>query len=232
MYLSQTMITLVLLLFLTGTLVYQTIDLHKEAVLNEMKASDVDLKSSAVEHVVNNALPKIFNKALNDAELYVIERYNNGERNPFFDNTSDALKFIEERAETLTILYLNNVSEKYSKMGYGLDYIFDIKNITMVDGFTFKVDYVFSYDITKDGIYKIRNINNTTYVTVKTLVDAYHYINSIQSDKNKKKGSKGNTTLLYISPSTFVEDNNSPSIVDMLANNTNLTWGYGIKPMR
>jgi len=39
MYLSQTMTTLVLLLFLTGTLLYQTIDIQKDQVLNEMKAS-------------------------------------------------------------------------------------------------------------------------------------------------------------------------------------------------
>ncbi|AEF96507.1 DUF2341 domain-containing protein [Methanotorris igneus] len=177
MYLSQTMITLTLLLLLTGTLVYQTIDIHREMVLNEMKASSVDLKSSTVEHVVNVALPKIFNKALNDAELEVIERYNNGAQNPFFNNVSDALNFIKERTENLTNAYLENISEEYSKMGYNFEYTpIKITNITMVDGFTFKINYTFSYNLSKDGVFKTKDVNSYQYCTVKTILDAYHYV--------------------------------------------------------
>lgn len=139
MYLSQTMTTLVLLLFLTGTLLYQTIDIQKDQVLNEMKASSVDLKSSTVENAVETSLPIVFNKVLNDAELRVINKYNSGETDPFFNSTDEVLLFLETNVSKMVNNYLKNVSKEYGKSGYNLTYDFNITNISMVDGFTFKV---------------------------------------------------------------------------------------------
>ena len=47
----------------------------------------------------------------------------------------------------------------------------------MVDGFTFRIDYNFNYALSYNGnINKTGNINSFQYVTVKTILDAYHYL--------------------------------------------------------
>lgn len=172
------MTTLVLLLFLTGTLLYQTIDIQKDQVLNEMKASSVDLKSSTVENAVETSLPIVFNKVLNDAELRVINKYNSGETDPFFNSTDEVLLFLETNVSKMVNNYLKNVSKEYGKSGYNLTYDFNITNISMVDGFTFKVGYLFNYTLSKDGVFKSKSINSYQYCTVKTVIDAYHYVKS------------------------------------------------------
>ena len=225
MYLSQSMIVLVLLLFLTGTLLYNTIDIQKQQILNEMKASSVDLKSTAIEHVVSSSISVVFNKALNDAELEVIRRYNENPNNTnevFFKNTTEVLEFLKnDTVNTISNNYLANASEYYKNQGYNFSYKFNITNITMVDGFTFKIDYIFEYNLSSNGVVnKSNSIASSQYTTVKTVLDAYHYI-------NKTNG----RTLNYISPTTFEEDNDSPSIIDMLAGKNTKEWeyGYGIK---
>ncbi|WP_292460297.1 DUF2341 domain-containing protein [Methanothermococcus sp.] len=181
MYASQSMIVLVLLLFLTGTILYNTIDIQKQQVLNEMKASSVDLKSTSIEHVVTSSISPVFNKVLNDAELEVIRRYNNNPNNPddaFFKNTTEVVEFLKN--DTINIInnsYLANASKYYNNQGYNFSYRFNITNITMVDGFTFKIDYIFEYNLSKNGIVnKSECINSSQYATVKTILDAYHYI--------------------------------------------------------
>jgi hypothetical protein len=180
MYASQSMIILVLLLFLTGTLLYNTIDIQKQQILDEMKASSVDLKSTSIEHVVSSSISLVFNKELNDAELEVIRRYNEN-HNPndaFFKNTTEVLEVLKnDTVRTIDNNYLANASEYYKNQGYNFSYKFNITNITMVDGFTFKIDYIFEYNLSSGGTAnKSKCINSSQYITVKTVLDAYHYI--------------------------------------------------------
>ena len=170
MYTSQSMIILTLLLFLTAALFYHTIDLQKKQVIEEMKATSVDLKSSSMEHIVSSSLSPIFNKVLNDASLKVA---NEG----FFNNTTHVVNYLERNTEKGIRNYLDNVSRYYREQGYRFTYYFDIVNITMSDGFTFKIDYVLTYNLSySDGtINKTDTIRSSQYVTVKTILDAYHY---------------------------------------------------------
>jgi len=179
MYLSQSTTTLVLLLLLTATLTYNTLDLQKNQVLTEIEASSIDLKSSSLEHVIESSLPTVFNRVLNDAELKIIDNYNsNPSGDPFFDSTDDALFYLKNETENIVVKnYMENVSEEYSNLGYAVDYEFNITNITMVDGFTFKIDYDFYYKIQGNkGVVKEENISSFQYSTVKTVLDAYHYV--------------------------------------------------------
>ncbi|WP_459201789.1 DUF2341 domain-containing protein [Methanococcus sp. CF] len=179
MYLSQSTTTLVLLLLLTATLTYNTLDLQKNQVLTEIEASSIDLKSSSMEHVIESSLPTVFNRVLNDAELKVIDNYNSNPSNdPFFSSTNDTLFYLKNGTETIIAEdYMKNVSEEYSKLGYTTDYRFNITNITMVDGFTFKIDYDLYYKIQGNkGVVKEENISSFQYSTVKTVLDAYHYV--------------------------------------------------------
>ena len=213
MYLSQTSLVLVMLLLLTSVIVYQSIDMHRKIVLNEMTASDISLKGESVEHIVISAIPKVFNKALQDAELKVI---NNGS---FFSSPEEAKSWIENRTEEIINEYLANVSRKYNNMGYNFTYNNITINITgMPDGFTFTINYTFNYSIKKQSynteIMKSRVIKNAINVTVKSVVDAYEWY---------KTGK-----LYYISPEYFVEDANSPSILDRLANLSTKNWANGV----
>ncbi|MBA2853239.1 hypothetical protein HNP89_001196 [Methanococcus maripaludis] len=179
MYLSQSTTTLVLLLLLTATLTYNTLDLQKNQVLTEMEASSIDLKSSSLEHVIESSLPDVFNRVLNDAEMEVIDNYNNDPSgDPFFESTNYTLVYLKNGTEDIIVRdYLENVSEEYSNRGYTIDYNFSISNITMVDGFTFKLNYDFYYKIQGNkGVIKEENISSYQYSTVKTVLDAYHYI--------------------------------------------------------
>lgn len=179
MYLSQSTTTLVLLLLLTATLTYNTLDIQKNQVLTEIEASSIDLKSSSLEHVIESSIPKVFNKALNDAELTVIDNYNtNPSGDPFFDSADDVLDYLKNETEKAIVEnYMENVSKEYSNLGYTTDYEFNITNITMVDGFTFKIDYDFYYKIHGNkGVLKEENISSFQYSTVKTVLDGYHYI--------------------------------------------------------
>ncbi|MBA2860343.1 DUF2341 domain-containing protein [Methanococcus maripaludis] len=179
MYLSQSTTTLVLLLLLTATLTYNTLDLQKNQVLTEMEASSIDLKSSSLEHVIESSLPDVFNRVLNDAEMKVIDNYNNDPSgDPFFESTNYTLVYLKNGTEDIIVRdYLENVSEEYSNRGYTIDYNFSISNITMVDGFTFKLNYDFYYKIQGNkGVIKEENISSYQYSTVKTVLDAYHYI--------------------------------------------------------
>jgi hypothetical protein len=190
--------------------------MHRKIVLNEMTASDISLKGESVEHIVVSAIPKVFNKALQDAELKVI---NNGS---FFSTPEEAKSWIENRTEEIINEYLANVSKKYNEMGYNFTYSNITINITgMPDGFTFTINYTFNYSIKKQNynttIMKGRFIKNSINVTVKSVFDAYTWYNI--------------TKLYYISPEYFDEDNNSPSILDRLANLSVKNWtnGVGIK---
>ncbi|MBM7409987.1 DUF2341 domain-containing protein [Methanococcus maripaludis] len=179
MYLSQSTTTLVLLLLLTATLTYNTLDLQKNQVLTEMEASSIDLKSSSLEHIIESSLPTVFNRVLNDAELEVIDNYNNNPSgDPFFESTNYTLAYLKNGTEDIIVKdYLENVSEEYSNLGYTIDYNFSMTNITMVDGFTFKLDYDLYYKIQGNkGVIKEENISSFQYSTVKTVLDAYHYI--------------------------------------------------------
>jgi len=179
MYLSQSTTTLVLLLLLTATLTYNTLDLQKNQVLTEIEASSIDLKASSLEHVVESSLPNVFNKVLNDAELEIISNQNNNpSQDPFFNSTDDALMYLKNGTENIILEnYMKNVSEEYSELGYTVDYDFNISNITMVDGFTFKIDYDLYYKIQgNNGVLKEQNISSFQYSTVKTVLDGYHYV--------------------------------------------------------
>ena len=216
MYLSQTSLVLVMLLLLTSVIVYQSIDMHRKIALNEMTASDVSLKGESVEHILASAIPKVFNKALQDAELKVI---NNGS---FFNSSEESKSWIENRAEEIINEYLANVSNKYNNMGYNFTYNnVTINIIKMPDGYTFTINYTFNYSIKKQSytteIMKSRFIENSINVTVKSVFDAYEWYRTGK--------------LYYISPEYFDEDNNSPSILDRLANISTKNWtnGVGIK---
>jgi len=163
------MLVLVLLLLLTATLFYNTIDLQKRQVIEEMKATSLDLKSSSIEYEVSSSISPVFNKVLNDASLKVI-------RSGFFNGTGDVINYLRDNTEYHITKYLDNVSKRYSKEGYNLTYSFHISNITMVDGFTFKVDYTFSYTLSNGNIKKTKNIESSQNITVKTILDAYHYL--------------------------------------------------------
>ncbi|ABR55151.1 conserved hypothetical protein [Methanococcus vannielii SB] len=179
MYLSQSTTTLVLILMLTATLTYHTLDLQRNQVLTEMEASSIDLKSSSLEHVIETSIPVIFNKALNDAQLENIGRYNGGNSNPFFSTPEDVLFYLKNETEkTIVKNYIENVTSEYSKSGYNVTYNFNITNISMVDGFTFKINYDFYYKIDRnDGnVFKEQNISSFKYSTAKTVLDSYQYI--------------------------------------------------------
>jgi len=164
------MLILTLLLLLTAALFYHTIDLQKKQIIKEMEATSVDLKSSSVEHVVSTSLSPTFNKVLNDASLKVA---NEG----FFSSPKEVVNYLERNTEDHIRSYLDNVNRYYSEQGYRFTYSFDITNITMANGFTFKIDYSFSYNLSyRDGtINKTDSIESSQYVTVKTVLDAYHY---------------------------------------------------------
>jgi len=170
MYTSQSMLILTLLLLLTAALFYNTIDLQKRHVIEEMKATSVDLKSSSVEHVVSSSLSPVFNKVLNDASLRVATE-------GFFNSTEEVVIYLRNNTERYIRNYLDNVSEYYSDQGYFFTYSFNITNITMTDGFTFRIDYNFSYILSYNNgtINKTDSIISFQYVTVKTILDAYHY---------------------------------------------------------
>ena len=163
------MLILTLLLLLIAALFYHTIDLQTRQIIDEMKATSVDLKSSSIEHVVSSSLSTIFNKVLNDASLKVA---NEG----FFNSTKEVVNYLENNTEKYIKNYLENVSEYYRSQGYNFTYSFEITNITMADGFTFKINYTFNYTISYNGtINKTANIITFQYVTIKTILDAYHY---------------------------------------------------------
>ena len=202
-----------MLLLLTSVIVYQSIDMNRKIILTEMAASDVSLKGESVEHVVAYAIPKAFNKALQDAELKAI---NDG----FFDSSEEAKSWIENRTEDIINDYLANVSKKYADMGYVFTYNnIDINITGMPDGYTFTINYTFNYTIKKYDAYnrtitKGRLIKNSINVTVKSVFDAYEWYNT--------------TELYYISPEYFKEDTDSPSILDRLANISTKNWTNGV----
>jgi len=169
MYTSQSMLILALLLLLTAALFYNTIDFQRRQIIEEMRATSVDLKSSSIEHVVSSSISPVFNKVLNNASLKVA---NEG----FFDSPEEVIEYLENNTENCINDYLDNISRYYSDQGYNFTYFFNITNITMVDGFTFKISYIFNYTLSYNGtINKTKNINSSQYVTVKTILDAYHY---------------------------------------------------------
>ena len=61
MYLSQTSITLVLLVFLTSTVFYQTINMKTDDVENTIEIKKIALYSENIETTVNKNLEKIVN---------------------------------------------------------------------------------------------------------------------------------------------------------------------------
>ncbi|GBF36428.1 DUF2341 domain-containing protein [Methanofervidicoccus abyssi] len=169
MYTSQSMLILALLLLLTAALFYNTIDFQRRQIIEEMRATSVDLKSSSIEHVVSSSISSVFSKVLNNASLKVA---NEG----FFDSPEEVIEYLENNTENCINNYLDNISRYYSDQGYNFTYFFHITNITMVDGFTFKISYIFNYTLSYNGtINKTENINSSQYVTVKTILDAYHY---------------------------------------------------------
>lgn len=171
MYLSHTTITLVLLMMLTATMIYTTIDLQKDQIITETIATAVDLKSSSMEHLVETSIPIAFNKVLNDMELRVIQS------GVYYNNESQVLKNLTYSLESEINGSLENIKEEYSSE-YDINYSFEVTNITMVDGFTFKVDYDLEYYLAKENVYDYKNVSESQEITIKTIISAYHYLGS------------------------------------------------------
>jgi len=164
------MLILTLLLLLTAALFYNTIDLQKRQVIEGMRATSVDLKSSSLEHVVASSISPVFNKVLNDASLKVA---NEG----FFNSPNDVVNYLWDNTENRIRNYLDNISKYYRDQGYNFTYSFNITNITMADGFTFEIHYIFKYTLSYNNgtIKRTGSVDSVQYVTVKTILDAYHY---------------------------------------------------------
>ncbi|MBB6401851.1 hypothetical protein HNP92_001156 [Methanococcus maripaludis] len=169
MYLSHTTVTLVLLMMLTATMIYNTIDLQKDQVLTESIATSVDLRSSSLEHVVETSIPIAFNKVLNDMELHIIQS------GTYYENESYVLENLTYLLDSEINGNLETIKNEYSSE-YGMDYDFEVTNITMVDGFTFKVDYDLEYYLAKENVYDSKNVSESQEITVKTIISAYHYL--------------------------------------------------------
>ncbi|MBA2862422.1 DUF2341 domain-containing protein [Methanococcus maripaludis] len=173
MYLSHTTVTLVLLMMLTATMIYTTIDLQKDQIITETIATSVDLKSSSLEHVVETSIPIAFNKVLNDMELEVIQS------GDFYKNESCVLGNLTYLLESEINGNLESIKNESSE--YGMDYDFEVTNITMIDGFTFKVDYDLEYYLAKENVYDSKNVSESQKITVKTIVSAYHYVKTTKN---------------------------------------------------
>uniref|UniRef100_A9A856 DUF2341 domain-containing protein n=1 Tax=Methanococcus maripaludis (strain C6 / ATCC BAA-1332) TaxID=444158 RepID=A9A856_METM6 len=206
MYLSHTTITLVLLMMLTATMIYNTIDLQKDQIITETIATAVDLKSSSLEHVVETSIPTAFNKVLNDMELEVIQS------GDFYENESEVITDLENRLDSEMNGNLESIKNEYSD--YDMDYDFEVTNITMIDGFTFKVDYDLEYSIAKENVYDSKNVSESQEITVKTIVSAYHYLASsentikIENPNNYALTDYQVKVILDSSNFNFTENNN------------------------
>ncbi|CAF29797.1 DUF2341 domain-containing protein [Methanococcus maripaludis] len=169
MYLSHTTVTLVLLMMLTATMIYTTIDLQKDQIITESIATSVDLRSSSLEHVVETSIPIAFNKVLNDMELQVMQS------GTYYENESYVLENLTYSLDSEINGNLETIKNEYSSE-YDMDYDFEVTNITMVDGFTFKVDYDLEYYLAKENVYDSKNVSESQEITVKTIISAYHYL--------------------------------------------------------
>lgn len=156
-------------MMLTATMIYNTIDLQKDQVLTESIATSVDLRSSSLEHVVETSIPIAFNKVLNDMELYIIKS------GTYYENESYVLENLTYLLDSEITGNLESIKNEYSPE-YGMNYSFEVTNITMVDGFTFKVDYDLEYYLAKENVYDSKNVSESQEITVKTIISAYHYL--------------------------------------------------------
>ncbi|MCS3900671.1 DUF2341 domain-containing protein [Methanococcus voltae] len=182
MYLSHSTTTLVLLIMLFGVISFTMLDTYKNSALEEANADTLGLKADSLEILVSNSLPKVFNKVLNDAEFQVINDYNSGSSTPFFDNTDSVLYYLENHTESEIQNDINAIKTTYENAGYELNYNFEITNISMVNGFTFNVDYTLDYNLSKAGALRSKSYENSKNITVKTIISAFHYVKSDTKD--------------------------------------------------
>lgn len=230
MYLSHTTVTLVLLMMLTATMIYNTIDLQKDQVLTESIATSVDLRSSSLEHVVETSIPIAFNKVLNDMELQVMQS------GTYYENESYVLENLTYLLDSEINGNLETIKNEYSSE-YGMDYDFEVTNITMVDGFTFKVDYDLEYYLAKENVYDSKNISESQEVTVKTILSAYHYLipkNLIQITSTSNLTDYQFKVVLTDTDFDFLENNNGSGIEFIDENGNSIPywieyWNYADK---
>ncbi|MBP2200762.1 hypothetical protein J3E07_000160 [Methanococcus voltae] len=182
MYLSHSTTTLVLLIMLFGVISFTMLDTYKNSALEEASANTLGLKADSLEIMVSNSIPKVFNKVLNDAEFQVINSHNSGSDSPFFDNTDSVLNYLDSRTETEVHNNLESVKTAYEDSGYDLDYNFEVTNISMVNGFTFNLEYTLDYNLSKSGALRSKSYEDSKNVTVKTIISAYHYVMSDKKD--------------------------------------------------
>jgi len=188
MYFSQTAIVLVLLVFLTSTIFYQTVEFKANDVKNSMEIK----KMSLYEKNLENTLDRVIDKIVEDAFVNRSYEIMHGNRN-FYSSADEAVEDItayirDETNKSLCVLSNENNTISYSIESINIS---PVSNRGNVSPFYVKVHYVISLNYSKklkNGyVVALKEIDVEKEVKLSRIPDPYVYRNNFYWTWNNER---------------------------------------------
>ncbi len=220
MYFSQTAIVMVLLVFLTSTIYYQTVEYRTNNVENSMEIKKIAL----YEHNLENTLNRTVSKIVEDAFVNRSYEIMCGDRN-FYSSSENAVNDIDAYIlnETNKTLYV--LSDKNSTISYSIDYV----NISPVynkgEDSPFYIDVHYKIYINyskklKNGyVVASKPIYLDKEVKISRIPDPYVY-------KNNFYWTWHNEVTITMNPNEFLDDKNHTFCIILNSSNFNYNLMY------
>ncbi|UXM84434.1 DUF2341 domain-containing protein [Methanococcus aeolicus] len=177
MYLSQTSITLVLLVFLTSTVFYQTINMKTEDVENTIEIKKIALYSDNIETATNRNLEKIVNDVFVNISYGIM---NNGE---FYNSAEEARSSIEKNISNKLNNSLSQLNDKNITISVENVEINHTDNPLIIN-VTCKVKLDYSKPVNGIIISLNKDIDINDNIKLSKLPDPYVYRNDFYYDWN------------------------------------------------
>lgn len=180
MYFSQTAIVLVLLVFLTSTIYYQTVEFKTNDVKNSMEIKKMSLHEKNLE----NTLDKVIDKIVEDAFVNKSYEIMCGNRN-FYNSADEAEQDIEsyignEINKSLYILSNENGTVSYSIESINISPVYDNRGVMtpLYVKINYKIDINYSKKLKNGYVVALKPIYMEKEIKLSRIPDPYVYRNN------------------------------------------------------
>ncbi|ABR56433.1 conserved hypothetical protein [Methanococcus aeolicus Nankai-3] len=208
MYLSQTSITLVLLVFLTSTVFYQTINMKTEDVENTIEIKKIALYSDNIETATNRNLEKIVNDVFVNISYGIM---NNGE---FYNSAEEARSSIEKNISKKLNNSLSKLNDKNITISVG-NVSISHTNDPLIVNVKCDVNLDYTKEVNGITISSNKNIELNKDIILSKIPDPYVYKNNFYYEWNNEKEITVNNM-----------PNNEYHTFYIILNNSNFNYGH------
>ncbi|AEH07319.1 DUF2341 domain-containing protein [Methanothermococcus okinawensis] len=212
MYFSQNSIVLVLLVFLTSTIFYQTVNIKTNDVENSIEIKKIALYTNNIETAANRNLDKI----VNDVFVNISYSIMNGDI-PFYNNASNAKESIENNISYKLNNSLSKLNNRNITLSVGNISITHTNNPLVVN-IKGNVNLYYTKEVNNVSILSHKNIEVNKNIKLSKIPDPYVYKNHFYYTWHNER---------EINIDNFPNDNNNNNhTFCIILNNSNFNYSH------